>query len=96
MLAALDTKGIIVQTLELKIPPVIQVHVAASLMWTLAVAFPSPGFTLSGSPLVALVFALIGFIFALLGVMEFDQQAQLSTHECRLNPLALSFAVSIE
>ena len=59
------------QTLELKIPPVVQVLVTASLMWTLAVAVPSLGFTLSGSPLVALVFAAIGFAFALLGVLEF-------------------------
>ncbi|PFG10699.1 methyltransferase family protein [Marinobacter sp. LV10MA510-1] len=59
------------QTLELKIPPVVQVLVTASIMWTLAVAVPSLGFTLSGSPLVALVFAAIGFAFALLGVLEF-------------------------
>ncbi len=59
------------QTLELKIPPVVQVLVTASLMWTLAVAVPSLGFTLSVSPLVALVFAAIGFAFALLGVLEF-------------------------
>ena len=59
------------QALELKIPPVVQVLVAAGLMWTLAVAVPSLGFTLSASPLVALVFAAIGLAFALLGVWEF-------------------------
>ncbi|EBA01332.1 methyltransferase family protein [Marinobacter sp. ELB17] len=59
------------QTLELKIPPVVQVLVTASLMWTLAVAVPSLGFTLSVSPLAALVFAAIGVAFALLGVLEF-------------------------
>jgi protein-S-isoprenylcysteine O-methyltransferase Ste14 len=71
MLAALGSKGIIVQTLELKIPPVILVLVTASLMWTLAVAVPSLDFTLSSSSLVALVLAAIGIGFALLGVWEF-------------------------
>jgi len=60
-----------VQTLELKIPPVILVLVTASLMWTLAVAVPSLGFTLLASLLAALVFAAIGVAFALLGVLEF-------------------------
>ncbi|WP_252106580.1 MULTISPECIES: isoprenylcysteine carboxylmethyltransferase family protein [unclassified Halomonas] len=59
------------QTLELKIPPVILVLFTASLMWTLAVAVPSLGFTLSASPLVAQVFAATGIAFALLGVWEF-------------------------
>ncbi|MFQ3186036.1 MAG: protein-S-isoprenylcysteine O-methyltransferase Ste14 [Marinomonas primoryensis] len=68
---ALDFKGIIMQTLELKIPPVVQVLVTASLMWTLAVAVPSFGFTLSVSSLVAIVFAAIGVAFALRGVLEF-------------------------
>jgi len=68
---ALGAQGIIVQTLELKIPPVILVLVTASLMWTLAVAVPSLGFTLLASLLAALVFAAIGVAFALLGVLEF-------------------------
>ncbi|MBS3805620.1 MAG: isoprenylcysteine carboxylmethyltransferase family protein [Oleiphilaceae bacterium] len=59
------------QTLELKIPPVILVLVTASLMWTSAVVVPSLSFTLSASPFVALVFAAIGVAFALLGVLEF-------------------------
>nr|WP_286086864.1 isoprenylcysteine carboxylmethyltransferase family protein [Halomonas sp. S3-1-1] len=67
----MDAQGIIVQTLELKIPPVILVLFTASLMWTLAVAVPSLGFTLSASPLVAQVFAATGIAFALLGVWEF-------------------------
>jgi protein-S-isoprenylcysteine O-methyltransferase Ste14 len=67
----LGAQGIIVQTLELKIPPVILVLVTASLMWTLAVAVPSLGFTLLASLLAALVFAAIGVAFALLGVLEF-------------------------
>jgi len=71
MLQALGAQGIIVQTLELKIPPVILVLVTASLMWTLAVAVPSLGFTLLASLLAALVFAAIGVAFALLGVLEF-------------------------
>ena len=71
VLAALDFKGIIMQTLELKIPPVVQVLVTASLMWALAIAVPSLDFTLSASPLVAIVFAVIGVAFALCGVLEF-------------------------
>ena len=59
------------QTLELKIPPIVQVLVTASLMWTLAVSVPSLGFTLSMSPLVALVVAVVGVAFALLGILEF-------------------------
>ena len=68
---ALCVKGIIVQTLELKVPPVILVLVTASLMWTLAAVVPSLGFTLFSSSLVALVLAVIGVAFALLGVWEF-------------------------
>jgi protein-S-isoprenylcysteine O-methyltransferase Ste14 len=67
----LCVKGIIVQTLELKVPPVILVLVTASLMWTLAAVVPSLGFTLFSSSLVALVLAVIGVAFALLGVWEF-------------------------
>jgi protein-S-isoprenylcysteine O-methyltransferase Ste14 len=71
VLAALDFKGIIMKTLELKIPPVVQVFVTASLMWVLVVAVPSLDFTLSASLLVAIVFAVIGVAFALCGVLEF-------------------------
>jgi len=60
-----------VQTLELRIPPVIQVFIVGSLMWTLEVALPSLGFTLPASPLLALAFAAVGVTFALLGVLEF-------------------------
>ena len=59
------------QTLELKIPPVIQVLVIASLMWLLAITAPGLGFTLPASALVALVLAAMGVAFALLGVLEF-------------------------
>ena len=52
---ALGAQGIIVQTLELKIPPVILVLVTASLMWTLAVAVPSLGFTLLASLLAGVI-----------------------------------------
>jgi len=60
-----------VQTLELKIPPVVQVLVVAGLMWALAATVPGPGFTFPWSSLLALVVAAIGFTFALLGVLEF-------------------------
>jgi protein-S-isoprenylcysteine O-methyltransferase Ste14 len=68
---ALGTKGIIVQTLELKIPPVVLVLVTAGFMWTLAFAVPGLDFSLPASSLVALVFAATGGAFALLGVWEF-------------------------
>jgi protein-S-isoprenylcysteine O-methyltransferase Ste14 len=66
----LGAQGIIVQALELKIPPVILVLVTASFMWTLAVAVPSLSFTLFSSLVPALVFAAVGVAFALLGVLE--------------------------
>ena len=59
------------QTLELKIPPVILVLVTAGIMGTLAFALPGLGFTLPASSFVALVFAATGVAFALLGVWEF-------------------------
>ena len=59
------------QTLELKIPPVILVLVTAGFMWTLAFAVPGLDFSLFASSLVALVFAATGGAFALLGVWEF-------------------------
>ena len=59
------------QTLELKIPPVVLVLFTASLMWTLTIAVPNLAFTLPLSSLVALVLAAIGVAFALLGVWEF-------------------------
>ena len=71
MRSALGTKGIIVQTLELKIPPVVLVLVTAGFMWTLAFAVPGLDFSLPASSLVALVFAATGGAFALLGVWEF-------------------------
>jgi protein-S-isoprenylcysteine O-methyltransferase Ste14 len=67
----LGAKGIIVKTLELKIPPVILVLVTAGLMWALEVAVPSLGFTLSASPFIALALAAMGAAFALLGVLAF-------------------------
>jgi hypothetical protein len=93
---ALAFKGIIMQTLELKIPPVVQVFVTASLMWTLTIAVPSFGFTLSASSLVAIVFAVVGVAFALRAYWSFGRRAQPSTREYQINPLALSLAEPIE
>ncbi|WP_404366832.1 methyltransferase family protein [Marinobacter sp.] len=59
------------ETLELKIPPVVQVLIIAGLMWTLAATLPAAGFTFSATPLVAPAVAIAGVVFALLGVLEF-------------------------
>lgn len=59
------------ETLELKIPPVVQVILVAALMWTLAILLSTPALTFSASPLVAVVLALAGVAFALGGVLEF-------------------------
>jgi protein-S-isoprenylcysteine O-methyltransferase Ste14 len=88
----LGAQGITVQTLELKIPPFIQVLVTASLMWALAVAVPSLGFTLSVSPLVALLLAAIGVAFALLGVLEFRSAG--TTVDPRVPDQSVSLVVS--
>lgn len=68
---ASGTEGGVVQALELKIPPVVQVLIIAGLMWILAAVVPSLGFTFSASPFVALVLAAAGVVIALLGVLEF-------------------------
>jgi len=69
---AFGAKGIIVQTLELRIPPVVLVLVMAGLMWALkVVTAPSLGFAFPLSLFVALVVGTAGFAFALLGVREF-------------------------
>lgn len=59
------------ESLELKIPPVVQVFLIAGLMWSLAAALPILDVVLWVSSPLALVFALVGITFALAGVWEF-------------------------
>lgn len=58
-------------TLELKIPPIVQVFIVAGLMWALAGLLPGLGFALPASLLVALGLATTGVVVALLGVQAF-------------------------
>lgn len=60
------------KTLELKIPPVVQVLVTAGLMWALAVVFPMRGLVFPASHLLALAIAAPGAVFVLLGVLAFQ------------------------
>lgn len=67
----LGTKGIIVDRLELKVPPVIQMAISAGLMWILATLLPALSIEFFASSLIALVLASIGVVFAILGVLAF-------------------------
>lgn len=71
MSRATGTKGIIVENLELKVPPVVQVAIIAGLMWALAIILPPLNFTFSTLLLVALALASTGVAFVLLGVLAF-------------------------
>ncbi|MDI9246294.1 isoprenylcysteine carboxylmethyltransferase family protein [Marinobacter sp. CHS3-4] len=94
--------------LELKIPPVVQMVIFAGLMWLLAALLPTLSITFSASSLVALILALAGAVFALLGVMAFrsagttvdprvpDQSASLVTsgvYRISRNPMYVGFLV---
>ena len=68
-------------SLELKVPPVLVVAVAACLMWTLAWAFPSLDLTLPGRTPAAVLSALIGVLATVAGVVEFRRA------RTTLNPL---------
>ncbi|GGW54589.1 methyltransferase family protein [Alishewanella tabrizica] len=57
--------------LELKVPPIIQMVITASLMWILAVLLPTMSIAFFASALVALVLASIGVAVAILGVQAF-------------------------
>lgn len=69
--SVMETGGTTMQSLELKIPPVVQVLVIAGLMYALAASVPGLGFTLPGSAYVALALAATGAGVGLLGVREF-------------------------
>ena len=60
-----------VNRLELKIPPVLQVIILAGLMWALASLLPGLGFAFPGSLFLALGLVTAGVVFAVLGVLAF-------------------------
>ena len=57
--------------LELKVPPILQMVIAAGLMWILAVLLPNMSIAFFASTLVALVLASIGIAVVILGVQAF-------------------------
>lgn len=61
------------QTLELKIPPLFLVVVAAVLMWIGAYSFRQLSFRFTHQPLVACGFALCGAFTCAIGIMEFNR-----------------------
>lgn len=77
--------------LDLKVPPVLVVFSTASIMWVGAWLFPSLHFQSSINGLLALIFALGGFIITLKGVTTF-RKAETTTNP--LEPDAASTLVS--
>jgi protein-S-isoprenylcysteine O-methyltransferase Ste14 len=75
--------------LELRIPPLAVVAVAACLMWAIARALPFLDMTLPGREPAAIVAALAGFLVSLAGVVEF-RRARTTT-----NPLKPGSASSL-
>lgn len=59
------------ESLELKIPPVVVVTISAGVMWFIAATMPGFGVDLPVSDYLALMFAILGFTFALCGVYAF-------------------------
>ena len=59
------------RVLELKVPPPAVALVAAALMWLIARAIPALRFPLPARDLVAISFALAGFVTSVLGVVSF-------------------------
>jgi protein-S-isoprenylcysteine O-methyltransferase Ste14 len=60
-----------VQTLELKIPPLGLVIIAALLMWLAAAYFPTLNFQFPFQSVVAWVIGLLGALACALGIIEF-------------------------
>ena len=58
-------------TLELRIPPVIQVIIVGAVMWGLSFLFPALNVPLSAAKAIGVVFLAIGITVATLGVLEF-------------------------
>jgi len=61
------------KVLELRVPPVVQVVVAALAMWGLAEALPAFQFSIPGAAWIAKGLGGAGLIIGLLGVVEFGK-----------------------
>lgn len=61
------------KTLELKVPPVLQVIIIAAAMYGVSKLFPELTFTLTGSQWLASMFVIIGLIIIMMGVLEFKK-----------------------
>lgn len=57
--------------IELKVPPLILVLVAGTVMWTIALAAPSFTWSFPHRRLVGLVIALVGGVVEILGIVAF-------------------------
>jgi protein-S-isoprenylcysteine O-methyltransferase Ste14 len=73
-----------VQTLELKIPPIALVIIAALLMWLGAACFPTLNFQFPFQSVVAWVIGLLGALACALGVIEF-RRAKTTVNPIRPN-----------
>ena len=97
-------------SLELKVPPVLVVAVAALLMWAVAWALPALGLALSGRVPVAIIAVLIGVLVSVAGVVEFrrarttvnplkpDSASSLvngGIYRLTRNPMYLGFALAL-
>ncbi|SDU27665.1 Protein-S-isoprenylcysteine O-methyltransferase Ste14 [Pseudomonas pohangensis] len=60
-------------SLELKVPPVVLVFLAAMLMWLISLVAPSFNWRPIHSGLIALIFILAGGLISALGVLAFRQ-----------------------
>jgi protein-S-isoprenylcysteine O-methyltransferase Ste14 len=69
------------RVLKLKVPPVAVLLVTAALMWLGASVAPRFGFTIPLRSILALVFALLGAMTSILGVVSFRRA------ETTVNPL---------
>lgn len=78
-----------VTPLELKIPPVLVVAIAALLMWAVAWALPALDQALPGLVLVAVITAAAGVLVSLAGVVEFRRS------RTTVNPLKPQTASSL-
>lgn len=76
-------------SLELKVPPVLVVAVAALLMWAIAWAMPELGLALSGGSFVAVIAVLLGVLTSVAGVVEFRRA------RTTVNPLTPGAASSL-
>lgn len=77
--------------LELRIPPLIVVAIAAMLMWLIAGYTPEANFAVAGQRFIAIGIATLGVLFCVAGVLEF-RRARTTTNP--MNPVAASSLVA--